>query len=50
MTEERLINHEVRIRMMEEVIKDIRQLMRWLIGIGLTVVIIPVSLHYLRLM
>jgi len=39
------INHEVRIQMMEQVAKDIKSLLRWIIGIGITSVVIPIFMH-----
>jgi hypothetical protein len=39
------INHEVRIQMLEQASKDIKNLLRWLVGIGITSVVIPILLH-----
>lgn len=44
--EEHIIDHEVRIRMVEADFKDIKTLMRWLLSIGITSVLIPVLMHY----
>jgi phosphate starvation-inducible membrane PsiE len=41
------IDHEVRIRVQEKLAKDIHNLLRWIIGIGITSVIIPIIMkHY----
>lgn len=48
-TQEKLMEHEVRIRMMEESYKDIKTLLRWIMAIGITAIAIPVMLHYFSL-
>ena len=43
------INHEIRIRLLEQIAQDIRTMLRCLIGLALTSIAIPVALHMLRL-
>lgn len=48
-TQEKFMQHEVRIRMLEQLTKDTKSLLRWLVAIGLSSVLIPVLLHYYKL-
>jgi hypothetical protein len=49
MTDPDIIEHEIRIRILEETSKDIRGILRWLLSIGVTSIIIPIVLHYYNL-
>lgn len=42
---EHYISHEVRLRLLEKINKDINATLRWLLGIAVTGVLIPLLLH-----
>lgn len=53
---EKFIDHEVRIRLSEQniievkgMIKDIHNILRWILGTTLVAVIIPIALRYFKL-
>ncbi len=39
------VDHEVRIRMLEKVNGDIRNLLKWILGVAVTSVAVPLILH-----
>lgn len=43
------MEHEVRLRLLEQTAKDTHNLLRWLVALGISAVIVPVLLHYLQL-
>jgi hypothetical protein len=49
MNHEQYIDHEIRIRMLEHVNKEIRKALYSLIGIGITSIILPMIFHHYNL-
>lgn len=45
MNQEQYIDHEVRIRLLEKTVSDIRALLMWILGAIVVGVAIPVTLH-----
>lgn len=43
--QEKFVDQEVRIRMLELLAKDTRNLLRWILGVGITAIVIPILLH-----
>jgi hypothetical protein len=43
--QEKFMQHEVRIQIMEQVAKDIKKLLWGIISIGITAVLLPIVLH-----
>lgn len=60
MSQEKSIEHEVRIRLQEDIIKDIRNTLnrlddkmdnqfKWIVGILITTVVLPITLHAFKM-
>jgi hypothetical protein len=45
--DDKQMDHEIRIRLLEESLKDMKHLLYWIVGLGITSIIIPIFLHKL---
>lgn len=43
--DEKYVDHEVRIRLLEGINSDIRNLLKWILGVAITAVAVPLLLH-----
>lgn len=47
--QEKFMQHEVRIRMLEQLARDTKNLLKWILAVAVGSVLVPMLIHYYHL-